>query len=106
MACSTWTGDRRSGAHRPRPSTATYTGALHHLHDLFAQLPSRRRAVAGRYSFNVKGGRCETCQGDGIIRIEMLPADVYVQCEACEGRRYNRETLEIATARASPTCWT
>src|SRR5262249_57622407 len=76
---------------------ATYTGLFTHIRDLFAALPdSKARGYkAGRYSFNVKGGRCESCQGDGILRIEMhfLP-DVYVQCEACGGRRYNRETLE------------
>src|SRR5438132_646566 len=83
---------------------ATYTGIFTHIRDLFAQLPeSKARGYRpGRYSFNVKGGRCESCQGDGIIRIEMhfLP-DVYVQCEACEGRRYNRETLEVRYRQAS-----
>ena len=82
----------------PRSNPATYTGLFTHIRDLFAALPeSKARGYkAGRYSFNVKGGRCESCQGDGILRIEMhfLP-DVYVQCEACGGRRYNRETLEV-----------
>jgi excinuclease ABC subunit A len=88
----------------PRSNPATYTGLFTHIRDLFAQLPeSKARGYRpGRYSFNVKGGRCETCQGDGIIRIEMhfLP-DVYVQCEACEGRRYNRETLEVRYRQSS-----
>jgi len=82
----------------PRSNPATYTGLFTHIRDLYAQLPeSKARGYKpGRYSFNVKGGRCEACQGDGILRIEMhfLP-DVYVQCEACMGRRYNRETLEV-----------
>jgi excinuclease ABC subunit A len=82
----------------PRSNPATYTGLFTHIRDLFAALPeSKTRGYkAGRYSFNVKGGRCESCQGDGILRIEMhfLP-DIYVQCEACAGRRYNRETLEV-----------
>jgi excinuclease ABC subunit A len=82
----------------PRSNPATYTGAFGQIRDLFAQLPaSRVRGYGpGRYSFNVKGGRCENCQGDGIIRIEMhfLP-DVYVTCEQCAGLRYNRETLEV-----------
>jgi excinuclease ABC subunit A len=82
----------------PRSNPATYTGLFTHIRDLFAALPeSKTRGYKpGRYSFNVKGGRCESCQGDGILRIEMhfLP-DVYVQCEACGGRRYNRETLEV-----------
>jgi excinuclease ABC subunit A len=82
----------------PRSNPATYTGLFTHIRDLYAALPeSKARGYkAGRYSFNVKGGRCESCQGDGILRIEMhfLP-DVYVQCEACAGRRYNRETLEV-----------
>ncbi|VAX27156.1 Excinuclease ABC subunit A [hydrothermal vent metagenome] len=82
----------------PRSNAATYTGVFTFIRDLFAQLPeSRVRGYkAGRYSFNVKGGRCETCQGDGLIKIEMhfLP-DVYVMCEVCVGKRYNRETLDI-----------
>ena len=82
----------------PRSNPATYTGAFSQIRDLFAQLPaSRVRGYGpGRYSFNVKGGRCERCKGDGILRIEMhfLP-DVYVTCEQCRGQRYNRETLEV-----------
>jgi excinuclease ABC subunit A len=82
----------------PRSNPATYTGMFNHIRDLFARLPAARiRGYdAGRFSFNVKGGRCEKCQGDGLIKIEMhfLPP-VYVTCEACGGRRYNRETLEI-----------
>ncbi|MFH0954111.1 MAG: excinuclease ABC subunit UvrA [Verrucomicrobiota bacterium] len=85
----------------PRSNPATYTGAFSLMRDLFAQLPaSRVRGYGpGRYSFNVKGGRCERCKGDGILRIEMhfLP-DVYVTCEQCRGQRYNRETLEIRYA--------
>jgi excinuclease ABC subunit A len=82
----------------PRSNPATYTGMFNHIRDLFAKLPAAkiRGYEAGRFSFNVKGGRCEKCQGDGLIKIEMhfLPP-VYVTCEACQGRRYNRETLEI-----------
>jgi len=82
----------------PRSNPATYTGLFTPIRDLFAQLPeSRARGYsAGRYSFNVKGGRCEACGGDGIIKIEMhfLP-DIYVTCEVCRGKRYNRETLEV-----------
>jgi len=82
----------------PRSNPATYTGTFTHIRDLFARLPeSRARGYKpGRYSFNVKGGRCESCTGDGIIKIEMhfLP-DVHVTCEVCKGKRYNRETLEI-----------
>ena len=82
----------------PRSNPATYTGAFGQIRDLFAKLPASqiRGYTPGRFSFNVKGGRCETCKGDGLIRIEMhfLP-DVYVTCEACAGRRYNRETLEV-----------
>jgi excinuclease ABC subunit A len=82
----------------PRSNPATYTGLFTHIRELFAQLPdARMRGYGpGRFSFNVKGGRCEACQGDGIIRIEMhfLP-DVYVTCEVCAGKRYNRDTLEI-----------
>ena len=82
----------------PRSNPATYTGAFSQIRDLFAQLPaSRVRGFGpGRYSFNVKGGRCEKCKGDGILQIEMhfLP-DVYVTCEQCRGQRYNRETLEV-----------
>ena len=82
----------------PRSNPATYTGLFTFLRELFAMLPeSRARGYKpGRFSFNVKGGRCETCQGDGVIAIEMhfLP-DVYVTCEECKGRRYNRETLDV-----------
>ena len=82
----------------PRSNPATYTGAFGPVRDLFAQLPdSRIRGYKpGRYSFNVKGGRCEACEGDGLIKIEMhfLP-DVYVTCDVCHGSRYNRETLDI-----------
>ena len=83
----------------PRSNPATFTGIFQHIRDLFAKLPaSRVRGFApSRFSFNVKGGRCEKCQGDGVIRIDMqfLPP-VYVTCESCGGRRYNRETLEIS----------
>jgi len=82
----------------PRSNPATYTGTFTPIRELFAQLPeSKMRGYkVGRFSFNVKGGRCEACQGDGIIKIEMhfLP-DVYIPCEVCKGKRYNRETLEI-----------
>jgi excinuclease ABC subunit A len=82
----------------PRSNPATYTGAFTPIREWFAGLPeSKARGYApGRFSFNVKGGRCEACQGDGVIKIEMhfLP-DVYVQCDQCKGKRYNRETLEI-----------
>ena len=82
----------------PRSNPATYTGLFGDIRDLFANLPESkvRGYKSGRFSFNVKGGRCEACEGDGILKIEMhfLP-DVYVQCETCEGRRYNRETLSV-----------
>jgi excinuclease ABC subunit A len=82
----------------PRSNPATYTGLFGPLRDLYASLPESklRGYKAGRFSFNVKGGRCEACEGDGIIKIEMqfLP-DVYVPCEVCQGQRYNRETLQI-----------
>jgi excinuclease ABC subunit A len=82
----------------PRSNPATYTGVFGPVRDLFTQLPeSRMRGYkAGRYSFNVKGGRCEACEGDGLIKIEMhfLP-DVYVTCDVCHGSRYNRETLDV-----------
>ncbi len=82
----------------PRSNPATYTGVFAHIRDLFSQLPESkvRGYKPGRFSFNVKGGRCETCQGVGLIKIEMhFLADMYVQCEECKGKRYNRETLEI-----------
>ncbi len=82
----------------PRSNPATYTGLFNMVRDLFASVPeARSRGYGpGRFSFNVKGGRCEACKGDGLIRVEMhfLP-DIYVQCDTCKGRRYNRETLEI-----------
>ena len=82
----------------PRSNTATYTGTFNDIRDLFAMVPEAkiRGYNSGRFSFNVKGGRCENCKGDGIIKIEMhfLP-DVYVTCESCHGKRYNREALEI-----------
>jgi excinuclease ABC subunit A len=82
----------------PRSNPATYTGAFTPMRDWFAGLPEAkaRGYLPGRFSFNVKGGRCEACQGDGVIKIEMhfLP-DVYVTCDVCKGKRYDRETLEV-----------
>ncbi|SMP53239.1 excinuclease ABC subunit UvrA [Noviherbaspirillum suwonense] len=82
----------------PRSNPATYTGVFTPIRDLFATVPTakERGYSAGRFSFNVKGGRCESCQGDGVLKVEMhfLP-DVYVPCDVCHGRRYNRETLEV-----------
>lgn len=82
----------------PRSNPATYTGVFNDIRELYAQTPDakQRGYKANRFSFNVKGGRCEACQGDGIVKIEMhFLADVYVPCEVCSGRRYNRETLEV-----------
>ena len=82
----------------PRSNPATYTGMFTLIRELFAQVPeSRTRGYnPGRFSFNVRGGRCEACQGDGVVRVEMhFLADVYVKCDACQGKRYNRETLQI-----------
>lgn len=82
----------------PRSNPATYTGALDHVRQLFTKLPlSRQRGYkAGRFSFNIKGGRCEKCSGDGALKIDMhFLADAYIPCDSCHGKRYNRETLEI-----------
>src|SRR6266508_2107995 len=90
--------DQSAIGRTPRSNPVTYTGAFTPIRELFSQLPAARvRGYdAGRFSFNVKGGRCENCEGDGLIKIEMhfLP-DVYVECEVCHGKRYNRETIEI-----------
>ena len=82
----------------PRSNPATYTSLFNDIRDLFASLPEakRRGYGPGRFSFNTKGGRCEACCGDGVLKIEMhFLADVYVPCEVCRGKRYNRETLEV-----------
>ena len=90
--------DQKPIGRTPRSNPATYTGIFTYVRDLYAQLPDSkiRGYKPGRFSFNVKGGRCESCEGDGIIKIVMnfLP-DVYVKCDICQGKRYNRETLEI-----------
>ncbi|CAN5593065.1 excinuclease ABC subunit UvrA [soil metagenome] len=90
--------DQSAIGRTPRSNPVTYTGAFTPIRDLFTQLPAARIRgySAGRFSFNVKGGRCENCQGDGLIKIEMhFLADAYAVCEVCQGKRYNRETLEI-----------
>ena len=82
----------------PRSNPATYTGVFNDIRDLYAQTSDAKKKgfKPNRFSFNVKGGRCEACQGDGIVKIEMhFLADVYVPCDVCGGRRYNRETLEV-----------
>src|SRR6185437_7563882 len=82
----------------PRSNPATYTGLFTPIRDLFAEIPEARARgyQPGRFSFNVSGVRCETCQGDGVIKVEMhFLADLYVTCDVCQGKRYNRETLEI-----------
>ena len=90
--------DQKPLGKSPRSNPATYTGALDHIRAVFAKLPmARQRGYnAGRFSFNIKGGRCEKCQGDGAIRIDMhFLNDAYVPCDSCLGKRYNRETLEV-----------
>src|SRR5438876_1593057 len=90
--------DLTPNGHTHRSNPPTYTCIITHLRELYAELPEARARgyKPGRFSFNVKGGRCEACEGDGVLRIEMhfLP-DVFVTCEECKGRRYNRETLEV-----------
>ena len=100
--------DQRPIGRTPRSNPATYTDLFTHIRELYSLTPEAkvRGYKPGRFSFNVRGGRCETCKGDGQIKIEMhfLP-DVYVPCETCKGKRYNRETLEVASrGRRSQTC--
>ena len=96
--------DQSAIGRTPRSNPATYTGVFTPIRELFASTPEAniRGYKSGRFSFNVKGGRCENCQGDGVKKIEMhfLP-DVYVTCEICKGKRYNREALEIKYKGAS-----
>lgn len=93
----------------PRSNPATYTNLFNLIRDLFASTPDAkaRGYGPGRFSFNTKGGRCEACGGDGMLKIEMhFLSDVYVPCEICRGKRYNRETLEVRyKGKTSPTCW-
>jgi excinuclease ABC subunit A len=91
--------DQKAIGRTPRSNPATYTKVFDHIRDFFAQLPesNMRGYKKGRYSFNVKGGRCEACHGDGYIKVEMhFLADVYVPCETCRGKRFNDATLEIS----------
>ena len=88
----------RDSGRTPRSNPATYTGLFSHIRDLFSQSEEARTRgyKPRRFSFNVKGGRCEACQGDGMIKVEMhFLADVYVKCDVCDGKRYNEQTLEV-----------
>ena len=90
--------DQSAIGRTPRSNPATYTGLFSHIRDLFSQSDeSRTRGYKpGRFSFNVKGGRCEACQGDGMIKVEMhFLADIYVNCDICNSKRYNEQTLEV-----------